>query len=94
MSINISDFLLDEDSFIRMRQAGVYPPDKEYDDYRLWNLECIDALTEEDRNWTEALCIRLSEKQISLMDEETGVVFIARNIYFDENKNICITNPR
>jgi hypothetical protein len=77
-----------------MRWNGVYAPDAEYKDYRNWNLDCIAALTDEERNWTEALCIRLSEKKISLMDEETSAVFTARNIYFDKNKNLCITNPR
>ena len=94
MSINITDFILNEESFNRMRWAGAYPPGAKYTDYRLWNLECIAGLTDEDRVWTTELCRRIKDQKISLMDEETGVVYVAQNIYFDKNKNLCITNPR
>ena len=95
MSINLSHFLLDEGSFNRMRDNGeLYAVDMEYSDYRIWNLECIAGLSDEEYNWTVELCRRISQKKIKLMDEESSVVFTAHNIYFDKNKNICITNPR
>ena len=95
MSINLSHFLLDEDDFMRMRDNGnLYAIDMEYSDYRIWNLECIAALSDEEYNWTVELCRRISEKKISLMDEENSCVFKAENIYFDKNRNLCITNPR
>jgi len=95
MSINLSHFLLDEDSFNRMRDNGeLYAADMEYSDYRIWNLECIAGLSDEEYNWTVELCRRISQKKIKLMDEECSAVFTAQNIYFDKNKNICITNPR
>jgi hypothetical protein len=94
MSVNLSHFLLDEDSFMRMRDNGVYAPDKEYSAYRIWNLECIAALTDEEHNWMVELCRRISEKKIRLMDEESSAVFTAANIYFDKSKNLVITNPR
>ena len=94
MSINLSHFLINESGFERMRANDVYPEDMEYNDFRIWNLECISALNEYEYNWTVELCRRMSKKQISLMDEENSAVFIAHNIYFDRNKNLCITNPR
>ena len=93
MAINLSHFLLDEGSFMRMRDNDKYPEDTEYNDFKIWNLECIAALTDEEYNWTVELCRRISQKKISLMDEENSAGFIARNIYFDRNKNLCITNP-
>ena len=93
MSINLSHFLINESGFERMRANDVYPEDMEYSDFRIWNLECIAALNEYEYNWTVELCRRMSKKQISLMDEENSAVFIAHNIYFDRNKNLCITNP-
>jgi hypothetical protein len=86
MSINLSHFLLDEGSFNRMRDNGeLYAVDMEYSDYRIWNLECIAGLSDEEYNWTVELCRRISQKKIKLMDEESSVVFTAHNIYFDKN---------
>lgn len=83
MSVNLSTFLLDEDSFLRMRDNGdLYAIDMEYSDYRIWNLECIAALTDEEHNWMVELCRRIGAKKIRLMDEESSAVFTAANIYF------------
>jgi hypothetical protein len=95
MSINLSHFLLNEQSFMRIRDNGeLYAVDMEYSDYRIWNLECIAGLSDEEYSWTVELCRRISQKKIKLMDEESSSVFTAANIYFDKNKNLCITNPR
>lgn len=95
MSVNLSNFLLNEESFMRMRDNGtLYAIDMEYSDYRIWNLECIAALTDEEHNWMVELCKRISAKKIKLMDEENSTVFTAANIYFDRSKNLVITNPR
>lgn len=95
MSVNLSNFLLNEESFMRMRDNGdLYAIDMEYSDYRIWNLECIAALTDEEHNWMVELCKRISAKKIKLMDEENSSVFTAANIYFDRSKNLVITNPR
>jgi hypothetical protein len=95
MSVNLSHFLLGEDSFMRMRSNGeLYAIDMDYKDYRIWNLECIAALTDEEHNWMVELCRRISDKKIRLMDEESSIVFTATNIYFDMAKNLVITNPR
>ena len=80
---------------MRMRDNGqLYAIDMDYVDYRIWNLECIAALTDEEHNWMVELCRRISEGKIKLMDEECSCVFTAANIYFDKNKNLVITNPR
>lgn len=80
---------------MRMRDNGqLYAVDMDYIDYRIWNLECIAALTDEEHNWMVELCRRISEGKIKLMDEECSCVFTAANIYFDKSKNLVITNPR
>ena len=95
MSINLSHFLLDEDSFLRMRDNGLqYAIDMDYADYRIWNLECIVALTDSEYNWMVELCKRMSEKKVLLMDEDSSSVYTAYNFYFDKAKRLCITNPR
>ena len=94
MSINLGDFLICENTFIRMRYDGNFPPDAKYSNFKIWNLECIAALSNEEYNWTVELCRRMNENKISLMDEESNAVFLAHKIYFDTNKNLCITNPR
>ena len=94
MSINLSHFLIDEAGFLRMRDNERYSADMEYSEFRMWNLECIAALTDKEYNWTVELCKRMRDRKISLMDEESSAAFTAQNIYFDDNKNLCITNPR
>jgi hypothetical protein len=80
---------------MRMRDNGeLYAADMDYSTYRIWNLECIAALTDEEHNWMVELCRRISAKKIKLMDEESSAVFTAANIYFDKSKNLVITNPR
>jgi len=94
MSINLSNFLICKETFMRMYSNGNLASDAKYSKFRIWNLECIAALSNEEYNWTVELCRRMSEKKISLMDEESNAVFTAHKIYFDKNKNLCITNPR
>ena len=49
MPINLRDFLLDKDSFMRMRENGeLYAVDMTYSDYKIWNLECIVGLTDKE----------------------------------------------
>jgi hypothetical protein len=77
-----------------MRDNDVYASDMEYETFRIWNLECIATLTDAEHKWTVELCKRIHKNKISLMDAESCAVFSARNIYFDRNKNLCITNAR
>ena len=95
MSINLTNYLPNELSFERMKHEGdLYGEDMTYERFRLWNLECIAALTDYEYNWTVELCRRMLQKNIKLMDEEPCVVFTADGIYFDMNKNLVITNSR
>lgn len=80
---------------MRMRANGlIHAIDMEYSEFRIWNLECIAALTDDEYNWMAEFCRRLSERKIKLMDEENSCIFTAANIYFDKSKNLVITNPR
>ena len=94
MSIDLSKFILGEGSFERMKYNDKFPDDMTFADFKLWNLQCIVSLSDEERSWVIELCKRISQKKISLMDEESSAVFTAANIYFDTNKNLVITNPR
>ena len=89
-----SHFFLKKHSFMRMREHGKYASDYEYKDFMNWNQHCIRSLTKEELKFTKALCIRISERKINLMDEENSSVATAENIFFDENRNLVITNPR
>lgn len=94
-SINLTNYLPDMPTFERMRGEGdLYGEDMTYERFRLWNLECIAALSDYEYNWTVELCRRMNQRTIKLMDEEPCVVFTAHGIYFDIQKNLVITNPR
>ena len=65
-----------------------------YSEFIKWNIECIRALSDEDRLWIIGLFKRLKKEMISLMDLESCAVFVADCIYFDTNKKLIISNPR
>lgn len=93
MPINLSNFLVDERGFMNMQRGGCYPMEMDYLEFRVWNLECITALNDDEYKWMVELCRRIDDNKISLMDEDSCAVFTAYKIYFDKNKNLCITNP-
>jgi len=65
-----------------------------YDDFMRWNMEAVDNLSEEAYNHLYYTCVLIKRSKLTLMDQESCISFTADSFYFDENKNVCITNPR
>jgi hypothetical protein len=40
------------------------------------------------------VCEKIATGQLKLMDEESGACFEAHGFFFDQNKNLVLTNPR
>jgi hypothetical protein len=95
MTTEIEDYIITEYTFERMKSdtdfAKIY---KSYPTFLKWNFNCINELSDKDKEWLIELCKRIGDKKINLMDEESCATFEAYKIYFDENKKICIVNPR
>jgi hypothetical protein len=92
----IMTYLPDVDDFQRMTEFGCKNVDniQSYNDFLAWNQRCINDLTQDERNWVLGLCQKIKKYKISLMDLESTAVFDACNIYYCQNKNLCIVNPR
>ena len=106
----IEDYLVSEYTFERMKSdsnmSHILKISKSYSTFLKWNIDCINELSDKDKEWVTGLCKRIGGNQINLMDEESCVAFEAYKIYFDdgydhnhthnfdENKKICIVNPR
>ena len=98
----IEDYIVSEYTFERMKSdlnsdsnvSNILKISKSYSRFLKWNIDCIDELSDKDKEWLTELCKRIGDKKIKLMDEESCAVFEAYKIYFDENKKICIVNPR
>jgi hypothetical protein len=98
----IEDYIVSEYTFERMKSdlnsdsnmSHILKISKSYTSFLKWNINCINELSDKDKEWLTGLCKRIGDNQINLMDEESCVAFEAYKIYFDENKKICIVNPR
>jgi hypothetical protein len=98
MTTTIEDYIITEYTFERMKSdtdfAYISKISKSYLTFLKWNFNCINELSDKDKDWLTELCKRIGGEKINLMDEENCVAFKAYKIYFDENKKICIVSPR
>jgi hypothetical protein len=100
MTTEIEDYIVSEYTFERIKSdtetnfANILKISKSYPIFLKWNFNCINELSDKDKEWLTELCKRIGDKKINLMDEENCVAFEAYKIYFDENKKICIVSPR
>jgi len=90
--IQLSKFIVPECYFERMIDHDAYYKDMSYDEFVLWNIKCINELTNDDIVWLSGLCKRI--KEIHLQDMESCAKFTADSFFFDCNKKIVIVNPR
>ena len=59
-----------------------------------WNRTCLEQMTNTDLNHLAWLFEKFHTDSLKLMDEESGACFTAQNFYFDQDKNLVLTNPR
>jgi transcriptional regulatory protein LevR len=85
----ISDYSLSR--MVELDKPQLY---KNYSEFLDWNMKCISELSKEKQNWLYELCIQINNNEIKLIDEESCSKFTACNIFFDQDKKLCIMNPR
>lgn len=66
----------------------------DYDGFITWNKNCYSELSAEDRTWVDGTCKRISNKSLSLMDEEACCPWEATAIFFDSQKRLVVMHPR
>ena len=71
-----------------------YYEEKCYAAFEKWNRKCLEGLTTTELNHLVWVSDKMLKNSLKLMDEESGVCFIACAFFFDEDKNLVISNPR
>jgi hypothetical protein len=66
----------------------------DYNEFFKWNIKCISELSPEKQAWLFHLCQQINNQEINMMDEESCAIFTASKIFFNEEKTLCIMNPR
>jgi len=87
-------FIIDTYSFERMIHSGTKVNFPNYSEFVKWNIKCINELSPEKQAWLFNLCQQINNKEINMMDEESCAIFTASKIFFNEEKTLCIMNPR
>jgi len=92
----IMNHLVKEDDYKRMidYECDGIDISMSYDDFILYNKKCLKELSYDDLRWDWGLCKRLNRKVIGLMDLECCAIFMGSYIFYDNNKNIVVVNPR
>jgi hypothetical protein len=63
-----------------------------YNDFFLYNKDCLDRLSYEDLSWVWGLCKRL--QMIGMMDMECCGIWKADTFFYDINRELVIVHPR
>lgn len=92
----IMNYRPNEQDFQRMKSHKCQNVDTiaSYQDFLAWNEKCITELSQDERNWVLGLCQRMKRYKITHMDLESCAVFDAFVMYYCQEKNLCIVNPR
>ena len=65
-----------------------------YEQFYIWNTQCIKELPNNDLEMLGTLCIRIQNNTLRQMDMESCSIFGSDCFFFDANKRLCIVNPR
>jgi hypothetical protein len=71
-----------------------YYEEKCYVAFETWNRRCLEQMNNTDLNHLGWICGKMARGNLKLMDEESGACFEAHSFFFDQNKNLVLTNPR
>ena len=91
---DVYPFIVDQYTFERMRDMNDDLNFSDYQEFLEFNVQCINELTDDDKKWLLTLCKKLKSNMIHLVDTEHCAEFDADTFYFNNNKKLCIANPR
>jgi len=86
--------MVDKSSFKRMQDVAQMYDGMTYEQFHAWNAQCINTLSKNELAMLKALCTRLQNGTLALMDLEDCCVFKSDCFYFDTEKRLCIVTPR
>jgi len=93
---DIMSYLVDSDSFQRMKDlecsgVNIFVT---YDDFIIWNKQCLNELPFDEHVWILGLCTRLKSSKICMMDLEDCGIWTADAFFYDKDKKLCVVHPR
>ena len=71
-----------------------YYEEKCYAEFVKWNRKCLEGLSTTELNHLVWVSDKMVNYSLKLMDEEAGAWFDACAFFFDQDKNLVISNPR
>jgi hypothetical protein len=98
MDIKLSHFVIEEDDFLRMQETShgllrEWVSDMTFQEFDIWNYQCINELSDEDKTWLTRLCSHIISDRLVLQDMATCERLSADKFYFDYDKKFVIVNP-
>jgi len=98
MDIQLHNFIIEEEDFLRMQESSYgllreWVSDMTYQEFDIWNYQCINQLSDEDRTWLIGLCSHIISDRLVLQDMATCERLSADKFYFDYDKKFVIVNP-
>ena len=94
---NIMTYCVNADGYARMFDFKCRSIDIEvenYEEFRAWNIKCIEEMSYENKLWLSGLCMRIRNSSVGMMDMEDCGIWVADQFFFDMNKKLCIVHPR
>jgi len=80
--------------FMRMIDLNEDYHNMSFAEFISWNMEQINNLSLEDREWLNGLCRRIRVDKIRQMDLENCVEWDSCGFYYDPRGHLCIMHPR
>ena len=65
-----------------------------YNDFLLYNKECLEELSHKDLKWVWRLCKFMDSGKVGMMDLEGCGMWKASCFFYDLNKELVIVHPR
>ena len=87
-------FIVDQYTFERMKEITNDVIHSNYQEFIEFNIQCINELSNDDKTWLIVLCKKLKANMICLVDTEHCQEFKGDSFYFNNEKKLCIANPR
>ena len=96
--MELYEFIIEEDDFLRMQESSYgllreWVSDMTFQEFEIWNYQCINQLSDEDKTWLTRLCSHIISDRLVLQDMGTCDRFSADRFYFDYDKKFVIVNP-
>jgi len=91
---SIMMFVVDANDYTRMQLCNEIDDSVTYSRFLDWNRRCLENQGYVELNWLLELCDRIKKNRIQLMDLESCAAFSASGIYYNDDGQLCIVNPR